>query len=73
MRKTYDRHGNPVSPELANCIALLQGAKICALWRTSNSLGVSLLEKSEQQLIDAALSAIDEAVLKLQDLQEAIR
>lgn len=73
MRKKYDRGGNPLTPDFGTCIALLQGAKTCARWRTSNSSGFSLLEKSEQQLMDAITSAIDEAVRYLEALQEAVR
>lgn len=74
MQKRCDYNGNPLPPpDFANCVALLQAAKISAQWRTSSSLGVSLLEKSEQQLMDAVIAAIDEAVLKLQHLQEVVR
>ncbi len=73
MRRIYDLDGNLLTPQFATCIALLQGAKNCTLWRTSNSSGISLLEKSEQQLRDAAISAIDEAVRNLEALQEAVR
>ncbi|AFZ11004.1 hypothetical protein Osc7112_6927 (plasmid) [Oscillatoria nigro-viridis PCC 7112] len=73
MRKKCDPNGNPLTPEFATCIALLHGAKTCVRWRTSNSLGMSLLEKSEQQLMDTVTSAIDEAVRNLEALQEAVR
>ncbi len=74
MRKKYDRSGNPLTPEFTTCIALLKGAKNCARWRTSDSSGISLLEKGlEQELMDAATSAINQAVQHLEALQGVLK
>ena len=74
IRKEYDHpYDAPAADELATCISLLQGAKIRAEKYIANPWGLSWLEEPEQQLIDAASTAIDEAVQNLEALSNVLK
>jgi hypothetical protein len=74
MTHIYDRpdHMPPVD-DLSICIALLQGAKIRAEKSISNPWGQSNLDRAEQQLMDKASAAIEEAVLAIETLRNSVK
>jgi hypothetical protein len=77
MAKQYDHpyeYQIPVPDELATCIAFLQAAKIRAEKHVSNPFtDQSWLEEPEQEMMDAASAAIDEAVRNLEGVRNALK
>jgi len=73
MAKIYNQESTPSTPETTPemCIRILRAVKILAGQHISNPFGQ--LEEPEQELIDNATSAIDEALQNLEALMNMWR